>query len=79
MPVPHTLHLPFIAGRPFFMVTFSAFTISRFALHLTQYASSAIVPSFIKMWIRQLYEVLVFEQVIQHIYYTIHPIFRFQH
>jgi hypothetical protein len=42
MPVPQTVHLPFIAGRPFFIVTFSVSFIVRFCLHLTQYASSAM-------------------------------------
>ena len=37
IPVPHTGHLPFIAGLPFFMVTGCAFGSSRFARHLTQY------------------------------------------
>jgi hypothetical protein len=45
MPVPQTAHFPRTAGRPFFMVTCSGFLISRFCLHLTQYPSSAIVPS----------------------------------
>jgi hypothetical protein len=32
-------HSPWIAGRPFFMVTCVGFLISFFALHFTQYAS----------------------------------------
>ena len=36
--VPHTGHLPFMAGFPFFSVTAAASFISRFALHFTQYA-----------------------------------------
>lgn len=36
IPVPQTLHLPRIAGRPFFIVTCSASFISRVCLHLTQ-------------------------------------------
>ncbi|MBN1559278.1 hypothetical protein JW998_03465 [candidate division KSB1 bacterium] len=43
MPVPQTEHFPFMAGRPFFIVTFSAFFISRFALHFTQYPTSAMM------------------------------------
>ncbi len=46
MPVPQTEHLPLIAGRPFFMVTFSVSFIGLFCLHFTQYASSAISVSF---------------------------------
>lgn len=42
MPVPQAGHLPFIAFRPFFMVTSAASDISFFALHLTQYASVII-------------------------------------
>ncbi len=36
--VPHTGHLPLVAGFPFFSVTAAASFISRFALHFTQYA-----------------------------------------
>jgi hypothetical protein len=36
IPVPHLVHLPFNALRPFFMTTFSTFFISRFSLHFTQ-------------------------------------------
>ena len=46
IPVPHTGHVPFIAGRvppPFFLISvFSSFVISLFALHFTQYPSVAI-------------------------------------
>jgi hypothetical protein len=48
MPVPHLEQTPFIAGRPFFIVTFCAFAISRLALHLTQYPISAIGPSLVE-------------------------------
>ena len=49
MPVLQVVHLPFIAERPFFIVTFSVSFISLFDLHFTQYAISAMVyhPSFI--------------------------------
>lgn len=40
--VPHTTHCPCIAAFPFFMVISCGSFISRFALHLTQYAISAI-------------------------------------
>jgi len=36
--VPHTGHLPFIAGLPFFNFTAAGSFISRLALHFTQYA-----------------------------------------
>lgn len=36
IPVPQTVHLPFIARRPFFMVTSSVSVISLFCLHFTQ-------------------------------------------
>ena len=39
--VPHTGHFPSVAGRPFFIVIWTASLISRFALHFTQYASAA--------------------------------------
>jgi hypothetical protein len=42
MPVEHVLHFPFIAERPFFMVTFWVSFISFFDLHFTQYPTSAI-------------------------------------
>jgi len=37
IPVPQTGHFPFIAGLPFFMVTFCAAGSSLLARHLTQY------------------------------------------
>jgi len=37
IPVPQSGHLAFIAGLPFFIVTFSAFDTSFLALHFTQY------------------------------------------
>src|SRR3990170_3759366 len=43
MPVPQTGHLPFIAGFPFFSVTFFASLISRFVLHFTQYPFTAAI------------------------------------
>jgi len=46
MPVPQTEHDPFMAGRPFFIVTCCALDILREALHLTQYPVSSIRPSF---------------------------------
>ncbi len=47
IPVPHVEHLPFIAERPFFIVTFSVSFISFLALHFTQYPTSAIdITSF---------------------------------
>jgi hypothetical protein len=39
--VPQVGHLPSTAGRPFFIVIWTASLISRLALHLTQYASAA--------------------------------------
>jgi len=42
IPVPHTGHLPFIAGLPFFSVTGTAFGSSCFALHFTQYIVAII-------------------------------------
>jgi hypothetical protein len=42
MPVPQVTHLPFIAERLFFIVTFWASFISLFDLHFTQYPVSAI-------------------------------------
>jgi hypothetical protein len=39
MTVPQVGHLPFIAFRPFFIVSSTALTISFLALHLTQYPS----------------------------------------
>jgi hypothetical protein len=44
IPVPHLEQVPFIAGLPFFIVTFCASFISDFALHFTQYAVSAMMP-----------------------------------
>jgi len=34
--VPHTGHVPSVAGRPFFIVIGRGFCISRFALHFMQ-------------------------------------------
>ena len=45
IPVPHSPHLPRVAGRPFFIVTCSVSCISRLSLHFTQYP--VIVNSFI--------------------------------
>jgi hypothetical protein len=42
--VPHTVHVPCVAGLPFFMVTFFSSFIVLLALHLTQYASVAMEP-----------------------------------
>ena len=36
-------HLPFVAGRPFFMVTCSASFISRIVRHFMQYASMCVL------------------------------------
>ena len=44
--VPQTGQLPCVAGLPFFIVTFFSSFIVLFALHLTQYASVAIVPGY---------------------------------
>src|SRR6266566_2128828 len=49
IPVPHTGHTPFRAGRPLAILTCWAFEIFRFALHFTQYPSSAAIgalPAF---------------------------------
>ncbi len=49
IPVPHTGHLPFIAGLPFFNVTGTAVGSSRFARHLTQYMLDIFLsPPFTK-------------------------------
>ena len=42
MPVEQSGHFDFIAGLPFFMVTFSGFETSFFALHFTQYIDVVI-------------------------------------
>jgi hypothetical protein len=42
--VPHTEQVPVVAGFPFFIVVAVGFLISRFALHLTQYASITLIP-----------------------------------
>lgn len=44
MVVPQVSQVPFIIGRPFFIVVSSPFNISRFALHFTQYASAMRKP-----------------------------------
>ena len=47
MPVPQVVHLPFIASRLFFIVTFWVSFISFLDLHFTQYPTSAIyITSF---------------------------------
>lgn len=43
IPVPHVGHLPFIAGFPFFNVTFTAAGSSLFARHFTQYIVVIVV------------------------------------
>ncbi len=45
MPVPHSGHLPFMALRPLAIVTSLASFMFRFALHFTQYASTAAAIS----------------------------------
>jgi len=40
--VPHTVQIPWVAGFPFFIVTFFSSFIDLFDLHLTQYASMAL-------------------------------------
>ena len=42
MPVPQVVHLPFMAWRLFFIVTFCVSFMSLFDLHFTQYPTSAI-------------------------------------
>src|SRR5919106_1600470 len=42
--VPQTVHMPCVAGLPFFIVTFFSSFIVLLALHLTQYASVAMDP-----------------------------------
>jgi hypothetical protein len=42
--VPQTVHMPCVAGLPFFIVTFFSSFIVLLALHLTQYASVAMEP-----------------------------------
>jgi hypothetical protein len=44
VPVPQAGHTPLGAGRPFFILTSTAFAISRFALHFTQQASAILLP-----------------------------------
>jgi hypothetical protein len=43
--VPHTVQIPWVAGFPFFIVTFLSSFIDLFDLHLTQYASMALQAS----------------------------------
>ena len=47
IPVPHSGHFPFIAGRPFFIVTRSVSFMTLFALHFTQYASSIVTSTLL--------------------------------
>ena len=47
IPAPHSGHLPFIAGRPFFIVTRSVSFMTLFALHFTQYASSIVTSTLL--------------------------------
>jgi hypothetical protein len=42
--VPQTVHMPCVAGLPFFIVTFFSSFIVLLALHFTQYASVAMDP-----------------------------------
>jgi hypothetical protein len=52
IPVPHVGHLPFIAGFPFFNVTFTAAGSSLFARHFTQYIVVIVVihlPSILSL------------------------------
>src|SRR5918996_2055245 len=42
--VPQTVHMPCVAGLPFFIVTFFSSFMVLLALHLTQYASVAMEP-----------------------------------
>ena len=42
--VPQTVHMPCVAGLPFFIVTLFSSFIVLLALHLTQYASVAMEP-----------------------------------
>ena len=51
IPVPHSPHLPRVAGRPFFIVTCSASCISRLSLHFRQYP--VIVISFLIVALNQ--------------------------
>ena len=46
MPVPHVGQVPFMAFRPFAIVFSLGSFISRFALHFTQYASTAMIAGF---------------------------------
>src|SRR5450759_4082972 len=48
--VPHTGQVPWAAVFPFFIVICCAFFISRFALHLTQYASATPGASLSSRW-----------------------------
>ena len=51
--VPHTGHLPSVAGRPFFIWICFASLISRLVLHLTQYASAAVSYTHLDVYKRQ--------------------------
>ncbi len=42
--VPHTGQVPRVAGLPFFKVTLEGSFMSRFALHLKQYACTELTP-----------------------------------
>jgi hypothetical protein len=44
--VPHTEHVPCVAGLPFFIVTAVGLTISLLALHFTQYASMKLTSLY---------------------------------
>ncbi len=45
--VPHSGHVPFTAGRPFFSLVSSGFLMSLLALHFTQYAVTIL--KFVKL------------------------------
>jgi len=45
--VPHSGHVPFTAGRPFFSLVSSGSLMSLFALHFTQYAVTIL--KFVKL------------------------------
>ena len=59
MPVPQVGHTPFMALRPFAMVTSAASFMSRFALHFTQYASTAAAIGVEYYWVERADKVII--------------------
>jgi|GEM_PF-1011891 len=59
MPVPQVGQVPFMALRPFAMVTSAASFMSRFALHFTQYASTAAAIGVEYYWVERADKVII--------------------